>query len=175
MKNKKRYTFEEKLSAVGKHLGGKSLASLKMETGIDPQMIAAWTDKYVKYGAEALKRRTYRRFPERIKRRAVRDLEEKGLTLRQVSLEYGASMSALKLWKRTADTDGSIGGGLAAETNPYVMPRQKRNRKEPETEMERILLENEYLRTENALLKKLSALIQEKERGTRGQRKPSRN
>ena len=42
----------------------------------------------------------------------------------------------------------------------YIMRRSKRP--EPQTELERLQRENEYLRAENALLKKVRTLMQEK-------------
>ena len=57
-----------------------------------------------------------------------------------------------------------------------LMGRPKKKKLEEMTELERALYENERLRAENALLKKVKALIEEREAQLRNiGRKPSKN
>ena len=56
------------------------------------------------------------------------------------------------------------------------MGRPKKKALEEMTELERLRYENEYLKAENALLKKVKALVEEEEKRQReAGRKPSKN
>ncbi|KAA6340326.1 hypothetical protein EZS27_011802 [termite gut metagenome] len=88
---------------------------------------------------------------------------EKHLPLPQVVLQYGVSKSALESWIRMVKANGYAS----------LHPQKKRGRPStsmgrpkkhvPETALEKLQAENAHLRGENALLKKVKALVEERE------------
>ena len=108
----------------------------------------------------------------------MHEYQKKDLTLYQISARYGISSSTLCDWISKVES-----GGLEAlkrkmsETHETGMARTKRLPKEEyEKENERLRKENERLRLENLLLKKVRALVEEREAQNRAiGRKPSKN
>ena len=97
-----------------------------------------------------------------LKKKVVLDIEENHLTLHAASLKYGASSQRISVWLQQYRT-----GGLAALNStkrrgrPPGMGRPKKDSK-PLTELERLRKEVQELKTENALLKKVRALVEER-------------
>ena len=94
----------------------------------------------------------------------IHEYQESELTLYQLSGKYGVSSTVLSNWARLVEN-----GGFEALTpkkrGPKTgMARMKRLPKEEcEKENERLRKENERLRLENLLLKKVKALVEERE------------
>ena len=97
-----------------------------------------------------------------LKKKIVLDIEKNHVTLRAASLKYGACSQRISVWLRQYRT-----GGLAALNSTKRrgrspgMGRPKKNSK-PLTELERLRKEVQKLKTENALLKKVRALVEER-------------
>lgn len=78
------------------------------------------------------------------------------------SLKYGASPSRLSVWLKTARTEGlSALATIKKRGRPKDMGRPRKDSK-PLTELEKLQKENQELRTENALLKKVRALVEDR-------------
>ena len=113
------------------------------------------------------------------KLQVVRDIEENHITLVDASLKYNASASQIKIWLKLARTQGYDALSI---TKPRGRPpkndmgRPRKKKPEEMTELERLRYENECLRAENALLKKVKALVEARETRLREiGRKPSKN
>ena len=97
-----------------------------------------------------------------LKKKIVLDIEKNHLTLHAASLKYGASPSSMAVWLKLYRE-----GGLAAlarirkRGRPPDMGRPRKNSK-PLTELESLRRENQELKTEIALLKKVRALVEER-------------
>jgi transposase-like protein len=101
-------------------------------------------------------------------------IQEKGLSLQQAAVEYGISKQSLRCWRKAYKQSGLA--GLSRSCSEKAMGK-KRQRTEAELdELEVLRKRNEYLEAENALLKKVKALVEEREARLRaiGQ-KPSKN
>ena len=101
-------------------------------------------------------------------------IQEKGLSLQQAAVEYGISKQSLRCWRKAYKQSGLA--GLSRSCSEKAMGK-KRQRTEAELdELEVLRKRNEYLESENALLKKVKALVEEREARLRaiGQ-KPSKN
>ena len=84
-----------------------------------------------------------------------------GWTKDRVSLEYGLpSRTILLNWLAQYKKNGYTGYTIVEKTRGRVpkMGRKPKTRPEERTELERLQAENEYLRAENAILKKLREL-----------------
>jgi len=102
----------------------------------------------------------------------VEEIQKNGLSLSAASLKYNKSTDALRCWIKTYQEHGEAG---------FIRMRTVKEKKRQITEAELDELEmlrkrNEYLEAENALLKKVKALVEEREARLRAiGRGPSKN
>ena len=113
------------------------------------------------------------------KLQVLQDIEKNHLTLVSASLKYDVSAGQISVWKKIARTQGY---DALAITRPRGRPpkndmgRPRKKKPEEMTELERLRYENECLRAENALLKKVKALVEAREARLKEiGRKPSKN
>ena len=128
--------------------------------------------RYLEGGELALLRPSYvPRLDATTKEKILLEIEEKGLSLYQASLTYGVSHPTLSKWRKAYNARG-----IAGLSRPDYM-KKKRQRTEAELdELEILRKRNEYLEAENALLKKVKALVEEREARLRAiGRKPSKD
>jgi len=104
----------------------------------------------------------------------LKAIAKEALSLRFASVKFNIpDTSIIVKWKRDFANFGLVGLQPKTRGRPTLMDTNKRkNRKlnKPLTREEELLLENEALRCENELLKKLQALIQAEEKARK--RKP---
>lgn len=172
----KKHSLEERLLAVKKCLEGLSPRCVGRHLGINSSYISEWLYKYQREGSKGLEKRPNIRANFAEKCKIVCAYAEKGIPLHRVSSDYHVSQSSICLWTRIYRQGGY--GALRTMTKPDLsiksMGRPKKQ--EPQTELERLRYENEWLRAEVALLKKVRALMDEKERQLREiGRKPSKH
>ena len=150
---------------------GKSIGHVEKKTGIDHKILSRLWKKYQAGGEIALLNERSPRKSYEEKLVIVRDLVEKGLSLMAVSIRYDVSVMSLMRWRRSYMKDGPE--GLISKKNQ--MAKKERTKAEMD-ELEMLRKRNEYLEAENALLKKVRALVEEREARLRaiGQ-KPSKN
>ena len=101
----------------------------------------------------------------------VEEIEKKGLSLHRATREYGIPERTLERWLKAYREKGAA--GLARKQKQM----KKRHRTEAEMdELEMLRRRNEYLEAENALLKKVKALVEEREARLRATgQKPSKD
>ncbi len=96
------------------------------------------------------------------------DVERNHLTLHAASLKYGASPHRISVWLRMFRESGwSALESVKKRGKPLGMGRPKKDSK-PLTELESLRKEVQELKTENALLKKVRALVEERNARLRG-------
>ena len=97
-----------------------------------------------------------------LKKKIVLDIENNHLTLHAASLKYGASPQRISAWLKIWRTNGIDALSICKKRGrPPGMGRPRKNSK-PLTELERLQKENQELKTEIALLKKVRALVEER-------------
>ena len=105
--------------------------------------------------------------PFKEKKRLVLQHNEKGVSLRKLEAQSGVPASTIRYWASYV-----LRYGMAAFTDKYTseryskrysMGRPKKKTFEEMTELEKLRYENTYLKAENALLKKVRALVEERE------------
>jgi len=147
---------------------GTSINEISSKYGINHVRLKVLWKQYPKEGDGILCRKRNVMSDYALKRQTVEDICKNHITLASASLKYGASASSIGVWLKQYRTEG-----LAAlkekkkRGRPPGMGRPKKNSR-PLTELERLQKENQELKTEIALLKKVRALVEERESRLRG-------
>ena len=160
----KKHTYEERLLAVEKCLSGIASKTVARQMGIEPNDVRVWFARYQAEGPIGLLKRPMKHADFAEKCKIVCEYAEKGVPLHKICAEYHVGRTAVQRWSAMYRKGGydalrdikPIGKGHLGMGRP--------KKKEPVTELEKLQRENELLRAENAYLKKLRALMTEKER-----------
>lgn len=169
----RKHSFEEKLNIVSQINNGHPLEPLCRVHGLDDKMVREWVRKYDLYGESGLHKRVNVRATPEFKENAVRLVIEKCISLPEVALLQDVSSSALKCWVKTQGYAGLL---IQKERGRPLKAMGRAKKHIPITELEKHQTENARLRAENALLKKVKALVEEREARKRmSGYKPSKN
>ena len=178
-KKNKRHGYAERLKYMHMLEDGYSIEYIHRIFGISHDLLGQLWERYQAEGPSGLLKKQTVRADYDFKLKVVRDIEENHLTLVQASLKYNVSSSQIYVWQKIARTQGY---DALAITRPRGRPpkndmgRPRKKKPEEMTELERLRYENECLRAENALLKKVKALVEAREAHLREiGRKPSKN
>ena len=142
---------------------GYSINYIHINYGINKTHLAKLWHFYQIHREKALHPRKPIRTNRELKCKIVLDIKKNGLSLLQASAKYGVSASSLSVWLKSYK-EGGI-DAVAVKKQQKQSPDMGRPKKvqKPETELERLLRENKELKTEIALLKKVKALVEERE------------
>ncbi len=175
MERKVKYDYAFKLECVKlvleKHYSYNDVSNQK---GLNESNIRKWIGFYKQYGAIGLLPRKNQSYSVAFKLRVLRAIDKDLMSLRESSIKFNIPDTAIIVkWKRDFAKFGLAGLQPKTRGRPLSMDtnkRKKRKSDKPLTREEELLLENEALRCENELLKKLQALIQAEEKARK--RKP---
>ena len=137
MQKRKKHGYAECLKYMQMIKEGTSIHAIHMKYGINEDRLHVLWNRYQSDGRSGLFKRKNIRADFALKKEIVLDIEENHLTLHAASLKYGACSQRISVWLQQYRTDG-----LAALNS---------TRKEVQE-----------LKTENALLKKVRALVEER-------------
>ena len=178
-KKRKKHGYAERLKNMHMREDGYSINYIHEHYGIDKRLLSHLWTRYESEGPSVLLKKQYVKADCAFKVQVVRDIEENHLTLVEASLKYNVSDSQIIVWKRIAKTHGYES---LAITRPRGRPpkndmgRPRKKKPEDMTELELLQLRVKELEAENALLKKVKALVEEREARLREiGRKPSKN
>ena len=176
---KKEFSLEEKMSAIGFVFQGESARSVSRRLHLGHHILYEWIESYKLFGIEGLKfkRKKKKRLSYEEKCKIVCEYQESELTLFQLSAKYQLSSSIIGNWVKLVERNGFEALAPKKREPKTGMVRMKRLPKEEcEKENERLRKENERLRLEILLLKKVRALVEEREARNKAiGRKPSKN
>jgi transposase len=175
MERKVRYDAGFKLECVKlvleKHYSCNYVSNQK---GLNESNIRKWVRFYKQYGSIGLLPRKNQSYSVAFKLKVLKAINNNSLSLRAASVKFNIpDTSIIVKWKKDFTTFGLVGLQPKTRGRPTFMDtnkRKKRKSDKPLTREEELLLENEALRCENELLKKLQALIQAEEKARK--RKP---
>lgn len=167
MSGKKKYSDEFKLQIVREYLEGKSggYRILQEKYGVDKGQIRLWVNLYEAGGMEGLIR-VRRTYDGEYKIHVVEYKHEHASSLRQTAVHFGIqNLSTIARWERIYHEEGKEAlfeerRGRKRKMSTKNFPKSKKNVNENED----LLKEVQRLRMENEYLKKLIALVQERER-----------
>lgn len=158
-----KHGFKEKLKYMKMLERGFTIDYIKKHYGInDTQLNVMWL-KYQAEGSSALQDRKAQNRSIEEKLSAIDDYQNKHLPLTEVCLKYDIDKSTVQRWcqrYRLSGPTALITGVDKANVKSY-MGRPKKT-SEQMTEFERLQKENQELKTEIALLKKMRALVEER-------------
>ena len=165
MERKVKYTLEFKLECVKLVLEEhNSINYVSKSQGPSRTDIQKWVEFYNKYGKIGLLPRKNQSYSFDFKIRVLKFIELKRKSLREASLKFNIPDTAIIIkWKKDFANFGVQGLQPKQLGRPISMSdykRKKHKSDKPLTREEELLKENERLRCENELLKKLQALIQ---------------
>ena len=154
---------------------GETINSVHQKLHIGKDTLLKIRPQYVAKGYIALIRPDY--IPSKgveEKERIVLDRIENGLSLQEIAVKHNVSIRAIQKWTNEYKKSGIE--GLQRKNNGNKMKRKRQRTQAELDELEMLRRRNEYLEAENALLKKVKALVEEREARQRAiGREPSKN
>jgi transposase len=166
MGTRRKYDYEFRLRCVEAVLKGEgSVNSVSKENGTNESELRLWLKFFDAYGEPGLKSRANRHYDASFKLTVLKTIEEEHLSLREACARFNvASESVIIKWRKAYEPEGHSGLISKPKGRPPNMKlpikRKAKAPSRPLTRVEELLKENEYLRAENELLKKLQALAQ---------------
>ena len=170
MSGKKIYSSELKLKVVQRYLqGNMSIRSVAEEFCVDQSDVRKWKDAYLQHGAAGLCT-THGTYTGDFKVAVVEYMHNTGASTRQTAAYFNIpSFTTVSKWERIYYELGKEGLYIENRGRPGKMKETKKNKVEKKNleSNEDLLAEVQRLRMENAYLKKLNALIQEREKSAK--------
>ena len=165
MERKVKYSYEFKLLCVKEVLEQHySINSVAKKYNVDNKSVDLWLDLYQNYGGLGLLPRKNQTYTVDFKIKVLKSINKKSLSLRKACLLFNIPTKSIIIkWQKDFTNFGLEGLQPKQRGRPISMSdykRKKRKSDKPLTREEELLKENERLRCENELLKKLQALIQ---------------
>ena len=178
-KKRKKHGYAERLKYMHMLENGYTIAYINRNFGIGHDLLGQLWVRYQSEGPSGLLKKQNIKANYALKVQVLRDIEENHLTLVEASLKYDVSSGRISAWKRIARVHGY---DALAITRPRGRPpkndmgRPRKKKPEEMTDLELLQLRVKELEAENALLKKVKALVEEREARLREiGRKPSKN
>lgn len=159
-----KYSFELKLEAVLAYLeGNESTRQVAKRFNISKTPLLTWIAQYRENGEQGLIS-SYTNYDIQFKMDVLNYMSEFGASLSQAAAVYNiSSPSTIHQWQKQVERFG-LDALLPKTKGRPSMKKETKKSIPAEGSIEALQAENERLRMENAYLKKLQALIQEKEK-----------
>ena len=166
MKKRNKYNYAFRLECVEAVLNdNRSVKEVAAEKGFEHSNLRLWIIFYQQYGPSGLVSKGKRQYDVAFKLKVLNAIDTQCLSLRDACGQFNIrSESVIINWRKAYESNGEAGliakpKGRPPKMKPPIKRKTKKSSK-PLTREEDLLLENEYLRAENDLLKKLQALAQ---------------
>lgn len=157
--------FKLKVAREGAE-GTLPIRALAGHYDLDPSMLHRWIETYRQHGQDSFVV-TPGRYTDRFKAMVVRRMVRDGLSVRQAMAKFGVgSPNAINAWRRQYDSGGVEALGPVRE-RPQMKKKPAAPKRPEEMTPKELQKELEYLRAENAFLKKYDALIREEQAAER--------
>ena len=159
----RKYGEATKRKVIELYEQGYGCVIISRQLNVCDRSVLEWINSYRHLGDKWLEKKLYTKSTPEFKQYIVRHVLEKGLSCEQVALQNGVSISSVKSWRQKVKDNGydSLFIINPKERPPKFMGRPRK--KKPQTELEILREQNERLRTEVALLKKVKALVEQRD------------
>ncbi len=155
-----KFSIEEKLRAVQLVEAGEAISVVSRQTGISHSVIKRTLEQFRRHGPESLSQHIIDWSAEE-KYAILQYMDENRLNFTQTSLQFGIKGSdTIRYWDQRYKRHGMAG----LQNKNRGRPKKWRPPDETMTREEQLEAENLYLRAEVAYLKKLNALVAEREK-----------
>lgn len=159
----KKHGYAERLKYMHMLEAGYSRNYIHCKFGISGQLLLRLWESYRQHGESALIKQKNVRSTLELKLSAIKDFKENHLSLVEIMTKYGISESAFYSWRKSYHNGGAEALSIIKpQGRPPGMGRPKKKNVEQMTELEKLQKENQELKTELALLKKVRALVEER-------------
>jgi transposase len=159
-----KHTEQFKLSVVQQYLDGPDgFDKLAQRHGVAAPLLRSWVERFRLHGQEGLSKRAWGRYSVEFKLSVLQHMWENGLSYRQTAAVFNLpSATRVSDWERRHNSGAEgltlhIRGPRKMKAPPVTPPPSPDDSKRSQEEL---LKELEYLRAENAYLKKLKALVE---------------
>ena len=165
-----RYDLDFKIKVIAYYKEGHSSSATGEKFGLDNKIVSKWVQQYQHGGIDAIKPKTSKaKYSSDFKHQVLTTMLTQGLSQSETALTFNISSPALiSHWHKAYRLYGMSGltskhKGSSTVTSPIT---DKPDDEKTPAELKREL---QYLRAENAYLKKLDALLREKEQAVKKQ------
>lgn len=173
-----KYSIKQKQAVVRSILSGqRSIKGAARELGCHKSGVQRWLEQYKQAGVKGFRIRNGH-YEGRFKVLVVRYYLEKGLSLNQTAGHFNIpNASVICQWLRAYERFGASGLSRTRGRKRSIMTRKPRKKENTPADpaaqkVAEMQKELDYLRAENAFLKKLRALVQQKEAAKAQARRP---
>lgn len=165
-----KYTEQFKLTAITTYLDGSNgFRRVARYFGIDFSLLRRWVASY-QAGKNVQSGSHGQRYTSDFKQQVLSYMHEHRLSLRQTAAHFGLGQSSqIGIWQRQYYSGSLVAPTVIKQRKPITVPKKIKPAKPTDTDdaqksRDQLMAELEYLRMENAVLKELKALREEKER-----------
>lgn len=165
-----KYTEQFKLTAITAYLNGTNgFRKVARHFDIDVSLLRRWVASY-QAGGSLRPGSHARRYSLEFKRQVLSYMQEHRLSMRQTAAHFGLGQSSqIGTWQRqhysgVIAVPTPIKPTKPATTPMKIKPAKPTDLNDAQKPREQLMAELEYVRMENAVLKELKALREEKER-----------
>jgi transposase len=158
-----KYNREEKIAAIEEVKGGESIAQVAKQRQISKSLLGLLVRSYSEHGEKGLHSHAYSWTPNQ-KYELLKYMHDNQLSFTETGVLLGIRPGTIWQWEKRYLENGIEG---LEDKKKGRKPRVQKP-KLPKTREEELLDRIQYLEAENAYLKKLNALVAEREKRARG-------
>lgn len=166
-----KFSVEDKLRAVREYVEGHdSKKGIARRFGLHPSVLKQWIDLYQNHGKEGLRKR-YTNYTAEFKLDVLNFMNDTGASPYEAAAVFNIpSRATVNKWRNTVDA-GKMDALIPKKKGRPSMKEKPKKPLPPQESNETLQEEVERLRMENAYLKKLNALVKEKEASQRNSKR----